>query len=100
MDGLTGIATAPGLTKGPALHWDHSPLQVPDFTPSDLAAEKTRLLAARRIAAEQLQALTGQVAERTGAAEAALFEAQAMFLDDATLVSKAKAIIASGINAE
>ncbi len=95
-----GIPAAPGLAKGPALQWDPVPLQVPRFTPSEGAAEKARLLAGRRTAAEQLHALRAQVTEEAGPAEAALFEAQAMFLDDGALVGKAVAEIESGLNAE
>jgi phosphoenolpyruvate-protein phosphotransferase len=99
-DELKGIAAAPGLAKGPALRWDRGPQEVPKFVPANIPAEKGRLLAARRIAIEQLHELTDQVVEQTSAAEAALFEAQAMFLEDAALVSKAEAVIDSGVNAE
>lgn len=97
---LKGIPAAPGLAKGSALHWDQGPLQIPRFTPADQQVEKARLLAARRVAEEQLRALAEQVVEQVGAEEAALFEAQAMFLDDAALVGKAEAEIESGVNAE
>lgn len=95
-----GIPAAPGLAKGPALPWDPGSVQVPRFTPSNVQAEKTRLQEARRVAAEQLSALATEVKEQVGAAEAALFEAQAMFLEDTALVSRAETEIGSGVNAE
>lgn len=97
---LKGIPAAPGLAKGPALRWEPRPLQIPKFIPADLQAERTRLGDARQNAAKQLRELVGQVASQIGETEAALFEAQAMFLEDAVLVQKAEAAIDSGMNAE
>ncbi|MCQ3936410.1 MAG: phosphoenolpyruvate--protein phosphotransferase [Chloroflexi bacterium] len=97
---LKGIPAAPGLAKGPALRWDQRPLQIPKFVPADSQAEKTRLGGARQNAAMQLRELANQVAKQIGEAEASLFEAQAMFLEDAVLVQKAEGAIDSGMNAE
>lgn len=97
---LKGIPAAPGLAKGLALHWDQQPLQIPKFIPVDLQAEKKRLYDARQTSAKQLRELTDQVAVQIGEKEAALFEAQAMFLEDAVLVQKAEDAIDSGMNAE
>lgn len=97
---LKGIRAAPGLAKGLALRWNQRPLQIPKFIPVDLLAEKTRLGNARQNAAKQLRELANQVAGQIGETEAALFEAQAMFLEDAVLVQKAEAGIDSGMNAE
>lgn len=97
---LKGIPAAPGLAKGSAFRWDQRPLQIPKFIPADLHAEKTRLGNARQDAARQLRELANQVAKQIGEVEAALFEAQAMFLEDAVLVQKAEGAIDSSINAE
>ncbi len=97
---LKGIRAAPGLAKGLALRWNQRPLQIPKFIPVDLHAEKTRLGNARQNATKQLRELANQVASQIGETEAALFEAQAMFLEDAVLVQKAEAAIDSGMNAE
>jgi phosphoenolpyruvate-protein phosphotransferase len=95
-----GIPAAGGLAGGPALHWADNALQIPDFKPADFAADKARLAAARREAEEQLHALAGQVSHSLGQAEAALLEAQAMFLSDMALVSRAEDGIDAGANAE
>ncbi len=97
---MNGLAAAPGLARGPALRWEQQPLTIPVYTPTDLSAERTRLAGARRTAAEQLRQLSRQIETGVGEAEAALFEAQAMFLEDATLVQRAEDEIAKGQNAE
>ena len=95
-----GIPAAGGLAGGPALRWAEDTVQIPDFAPADLAAEKARLAAARQEAEEQLHALAGQVSQSLGQGEAALLEAQAMFLSDPALVSRSEDGIDAGANAE
>ncbi len=95
-----GIAAAPGLARGPSLRWNQHSLEVPKFTPKDSQAEKKRLADARLAAIQTLHEITHQVEGQIGKAEAALFEAQAMFLEDAVLVQKAEDAIESGENAE
>ena len=95
-----GIPAAGGLAGGPALRWAEDTVQIPDFAPADLAAEKARLAAARQEAEEQLHALAGQVSHSLGQAEAALLDAQAMFLSDPALVSRSEDGIDAGANAE
>lgn len=97
---IKGLPTAFGLAKGRSLRWDNRPLKIPQFTPADAQAEKTRLGAARQNAIKQLGKLANQVAKQIGEAEAALFEAQAMFLEDAVLIQKAESSIDLGVNAE
>ena len=97
---LVGIPAAPGLAKGLASKWDPQGPEIPRFQPGDLEIEKDRLAKARRTAAVQLHVLAEGVASRTAEGEAALFEAQAMFLDDPALLARAEAAIAKGQNAE
>ena len=97
---LKGIPAARGLARGAALHWKETDFDLLSFSPMDLAAEKDRLTEARQIAESQLQALSIQVSQQIGDAEAALFEAQAMFLNDSVLVIKAEDWIFGGTNAE
>ncbi|NOY98128.1 MAG: phosphoenolpyruvate--protein phosphotransferase [Chloroflexi bacterium] len=97
---LRGIPAARGLARGVALKWMSADLEIPRFTPDDLAAEKARLAKARQEAKKQLHALSAQVSQQVGDAEAALFEAQAMFLTDVVLVSRAETAIETGMNAE
>lgn len=95
-----GIPAARGLARGAALQWKDAEYQIPGFTPTDFEAEKKRLTDARQKAERQLYALSQQVTEEAGKAEAALFEAQAMFLNDTVLVTKAEETIDAGVNAE
>lgn len=97
---LRGIPAASGLVRGVALHWKDAGFKIPSFAPADLEAEKGRLREARQEAESQLQALSTQVSQQVGDAEAALFEAQAMFLNDTVLVTRADNAIESGVNAE
>jgi len=97
---LKGIPAARGLTRGVALQWKEADYKIPEFSPPDLVAEKKRLKDARQKAENQLHALSAQIAEEAGEAEAALFEAQAMFLNDSVLLAKAEERIDAGVNAE
>ena len=97
---LQGIPAAPGFARGYSLRWEPPSLQLPIFSPSDMNLEKRRLSAARQTAAQQLRGLVAQIGEQVGAAEAALFEAQAMFLEDPALAARAESLIDSGVNAE
>lgn len=95
-----GIPAARGFARGAALQWKDAEYQIPGFTPTDFEAEKKRLKDARQVAEGQLHALSEQVSGEAGMAEAALFEAQAMFLNDTVLVIKAEETIDAGVNAE
>jgi len=75
-------------------------LTIPKFQAVNPEGELERLREARRLARNQLLALAEQVRQRTTEAEAALIEAQMMFLDDPALIDRAEAGIASGQNAE
>jgi phosphoenolpyruvate-protein phosphotransferase len=97
---LRGIAAAPGLAKGAALHLSHSGFEIPRYRPEDLQAEVVRLAEARNKANAQLRALMAEMEQQAGVAEAAVFEAQAMFLSDPVLVARAETEISRGQNAE
>ena len=97
---LRGIPAARGLARGVSRQWKDAAFVIPDFKPVDLTAEKKRLMEARQEAERQLHALSAQVSQQVGEAEAALLEAQAMFLNDTVLVSKAETEIDRGMNAE
>lgn len=97
---LTGIPAAPGLAKGPALKWSQRPLHIPEFSPANLQSEKARLAEARQNAVRQLRTLVEQVTKQIGEAEASLFEAQAMILEDLVLIKKADDAMDAGMNAE
>ena len=97
---LRGIPAAPGFAKGPAFQWDQPALEIPDYVPVDKKIEVERLSKARQLAAVQLGELADDTSRQLGEAEAALFEAQAMFVQDTALIKRAEDIILTGVNAE
>jgi len=97
---LTGIAAAPGLAAGPAAVWREHDVTVPRASGRDPVSETARLTEARNAAREEIRALRAKVAAEAGEAEAAIFDAHLMFVDDTALLDKAAAAIAAGTNAE
>ncbi len=97
---LTGIPAAPGLASGPAAVWPDYALTVPRGTGRKPDVEGSRLASARKAAREEIQKLKTKVAAEAGPAEAAIFDAHLLFLDDASLLAKAQAAIDAGTNAE
>src|SRR5574341_1151936 len=97
---LTGIAAAPGLAAGPAVVWRDHDVSIPRATGRQPEAEIARLTAARNAAREEIRRLKTKVASEARQAEAAIFDAHLMFLDDAALLAKAQAAIDAGTNAE
>src|SRR5438093_13687823 len=79
---LSGIAAAPGLAAGPAAVWRDQTVTVPRSTGRQPAVETARLTAARAAARDEIRRLRAKVAAEAGQAEAAIFDAHEMFLDD------------------
>jgi phosphoenolpyruvate-protein phosphotransferase len=98
---ITGVGASPGTGLGRAyLH--RGPAAVPPTEgpgnpqPIDGAerpAELARLRRALEAAADELRQMQGETADRIGAAEAAVFEAQGLFLVDPSLVQPLDAAI-------
>jgi len=97
---LTGIAAAQGLAAGPAAVWREQAVTIPRSTGRQPATETARLSAARAAARNEIRALRAKVAAEAGQAEAAIFDAHEMFIDDAALLRKAQQAIDRGVNAE
>ncbi len=97
---LIGIAAAPGLASGPAVLWEEAAVEVPrrgGCRPDD---ERRRLDAAREAAQVEIQRLRDKVASETGPAEAAIFDAHLLFLDDGALLGLVQTALERGVNAE
>lgn len=102
---LVGRAGSPGIGTGRLL-----PIGPPatspashNGTPASLtrpADERARLVAALEVAADQLDALAAEVAERVNEDIGAIFEAQSMFARDPGIVEPALALVEGGIAAE
>ena len=97
---LKGIPVAPGLACGRAVLWVEESLHVPHYPVSDVAGEMRRLAAARQQSRRELDALHEQVAGQAGSAEAAVFTAHRMFLDDKVLLKRVQLAVEGGLNVE
>jgi phosphoenolpyruvate-protein phosphotransferase len=97
---MRGIAAAPGLAQGPAVVWPEGTVVVPRHTGQDWETEWARLEAARRVAREEISRLKDKVAKEAGRAEAALFDAHIMILDDTALLKRSEPAMEGGLNAE
>lgn len=96
----TGIAAAPGLAAGPVVKWIGDQFEIPRFTPSDPESEWERVLKSLRKARDEILLLKDDVSRRLGESEAGIFQAHLLFLEDPSLLSRTRAGIAAGINAE
>ena len=85
-----GIMTSPGVAIGPALLYTQTGLALHDVERRIIAAEQItveqeRLRQALDMTVTELQALATSVQQRIGQAEAAIFEAQVLMLQDPAL---------------
>jgi phosphocarrier protein FPr len=99
-DVLTGVAASGGVAIGPARH-----LRAPAGPPPERAAEapereREKLDGAIAAARDAIAVDRKAVAERAGAAEAAIFDAHLALLDDEAMLEPAHAAIAGGASAE
>ena len=97
---LTGVPAAPGLAEGPAVLRREEAVRVPRRADAAPDVERRRLAAARAAARAEIEELRKRVAVTAGGAEAAIFAAHLMFLDDDALLSMTGASVAQGTNAE
>ncbi len=95
---LRGIGVSPGVAVGPALVFRPRLPADATATASRTASvvEETRNVErALAAAAQDLRRLAQRVAREVGNAEAGIFEAQALMLEDPTILERARALIAS-----
>lgn len=98
-----GIAASPGIAIGKAfvLHPPAKPATEAGTTsaPSDPATERARFEAALAASRAELTALRERVARKVGEAEAAVFDAHLMMLDDPALTEEVARSIREGLSA-
>lgn len=90
---LRGIAAAPGVATGPAYLLLQGVAKVPKYRADDVAGELARLNAALALTRRQISELRDEVAGRLGAAEAEIFDAHLLVLEDAALVGEVEAML-------
>lgn len=90
---LRGIAAAPGVAMGPAYLLLPGMAKVPKHAIEDASAELARLEAALDLTRRQISDLRDEVAGRLGAAEAEIFDAHLLVLEDAALVGEVAAMV-------
>ena len=97
----SGVAASPGVAVGPAALYRPQLPQVTRQHIDDPAGEWQRLQSALATARQELVALQAQATRQIGAADAAIFAAHALILQDPELLANVQARISSdGINAE
>jgi phosphocarrier protein FPr len=97
---LEGVPASPGIAISPArLPSAATPVPVDDVPAGDPAAERARLDAARAAARADVQEARARIAEQAGEAEAAIFDAHLLLLDDAALLDPARQAIDDGRSA-
>ena len=95
---LRGVAASPGVAVGAALRFVRvasAPAPANDAKAADPAEEQRRAREALAAAAAELRALVEQVRQRADAGQADIFEAQAMMLEDPTILDRVDELIAS-----
>ncbi len=98
---LTGIAASPGIAVGPALLYRPHLPAVNEWLVDDPEAEWNRFQKAVAEARQEIEALQVQAQQQVGAAEAAIFQAHALFLQDPALESGVKSrVFKDLLNAE
>ncbi|MEH2052022.1 phosphoenolpyruvate--protein phosphotransferase [Nostoc sp.] len=98
---LSGIAASPGVAIAPVVHYQPTHIIVTQHHVENVEAEWQRLQTAIHTAQQEIQAVFSQASLQIGDAEAAIFDAQLLFLEDPVLLEAAKErILANHINAE
>jgi phosphocarrier protein FPr len=98
---LLGIAASPGIAIGPAYQYRPRLPEVETHSIGNPAEEWQRLKAAITVTMAEIQQLHQAAVEQVGPAEAAIFEAHLLFLQDPALLEAAEALIENEqINAE
>ncbi len=92
---LRGIAAAAGIAIGPAFWLETTLMQVQSRHVDDIGHELLRLTDARRRARVELEQLQSHVAATISVAEAGIFEAHLVFLDDHVLFDEVEELCRS-----
>ncbi len=98
---LSGIAASAGIAIAPVVHYQPTHVLITEYHVNYPDSEWQRLQAAIQTARQEIQAVFSQASLQIGDAEAAIFDAQLLFLEDPVLLEAAKErIFEHHINAE
>ncbi|MBD6619072.1 phosphoenolpyruvate--protein phosphotransferase [Komarekiella sp. 'clone 1'] len=98
---LSGIAASPGVAIAPVVHYQPTPITITQCHVEDVETEWQRLQTAIHTAQREIQAVFSQASIQIGDAEAAIFDAHLLFLEDPVLLEAAhQRILEHHINAE
>ncbi|AVH74084.1 phosphoenolpyruvate--protein phosphotransferase [Nostoc sp. 'Lobaria pulmonaria (5183) cyanobiont'] len=98
---LSGIAASGGVAIAPVVHYQPTHVAITEYHVDDPDAEWQRVQTAIHTARQEIQAVFSQASLQIGDAEAAIFDAQLLFLEDPVLLSAAhQRILDNHINAE
>lgn len=98
---LLGIAASGGIAIAPIIHYQPAHILITQYHVDDVEGEWQRVQAAIHIARQEIQAVFSQASLQIGDAEAAIFDAQLLFLEDPVLLEAAKERISEHhLNAE
>jgi len=93
------VGASPGVAVGPVRQLRPAPLVVPDAPGEGPGVEGDRLVRAREAARAEVAASRTETARTVGAAEAAVFDAHLLLLDDEDLRGDAEARVRAGASA-
>ncbi len=90
---LSGLGASPGIAIGPVFRYEKQRLRAEKVFVEAPDAEQAALQTALDQAAAELEELRARTAQEAGAEEAAIFEAQALFLEDPELLQQVTSLI-------
>ncbi|BAZ29686.1 phosphoenolpyruvate-protein phosphotransferase [Cylindrospermum sp. NIES-4074] len=98
---LTGIAASPGIAIAPVVHFQSHPVHFTEYYVENVEVEWQRLQTAIQIAKQEIQTLLFEASIQIGDAEAAIFDAHLLFLQDPVLLEAVhQRIVEQRLNAE
>lgn len=98
---LSGIAASAGVAIAPVVHYQSTHISITEYHVDNPDIEWERIQTAIHTARQEIQAVFSQASLQIGDAEAAIFDAQLLFLEDPVLLEAAhQRILEHHINAE
>ncbi len=98
---LSGIAASPGVAIAPVVHYQPTHIVTTEYHVDNPEIEWQRVQTAIHTARQEIQAVFSQASLQIGDTEAAIFDAQLLFLEDPVLLEAThQSILENHINAE